>query len=189
MRKTLLLISFLLAGLMGVSQESVGFYAGFLPYNHATLKSKSTSEVITLQYSMAAPSFHAGVSLGGNSLLLEGSYSWGQRYHSSDSVAGITADHWGAHYFFGGSFLPNKRIQPMLYVGMGFSRYQEPISKLYLNIGGKARLLVCLTPRLALYAGCNYIHSVNAKYYVESDLEVEAGIIGYLKPIFRRKSR
>ena len=77
----------------------------------------------------------------------------------------------------------------MLYVGVGLSRYKEPISKLYINIGGKARLMVCLTPQLALYAGCNYYHSLNAKYYAESNIETEVGIIGFLDPIFRRRSR
>lgn len=191
--RKLFFVIFIITCMQGYSQSASGIYVGILPYNNINLKSKSSEDAFTSQFSISNPSLQIGFNLGGP-LLLECRYGKKISLQNTNTTGNIYDEHLCVNnisglMYLGGTFFPNKRVQLLLYGGGGFSHYHEPINKLMIVLSAKAQLEVFITRRFALYGGGYYLHSIRTKYFVESRYGVETGLMFYFSPAFHAKTK
>ena len=183
MKKAFILLATIFFQFVAYGQAVKGISAGITPFGHLGVRNVSEkTELLSSSYSFSSPAFH--LSYDTRRTVIEATtdlfYSK-EKLSDETGLLNMDVHHFGVYRFQGYTILPTKRIQIPIYLGIGLSYFTQAIpTKLFLDFGGRARLRVYVTNRLAIFGGGYYIlgfsGSKTAKYMTHR-YGVESGLL------------
>lgn len=189
MKKQLILFAFILSQTIAFCQVKE-FSAGITPYGHWKIReSKSKEDLLSHTYLISKPSFNVGLGWrrGYNETLFDIFYA----KESPTLTVNLdtipisfnygTIHHAALHGYRGYTILNGKRVQIPFYLGIGLSYYSQPIpTKLFIDIGGRVRMRIYVTNKIALYVGGYYLFGFSGNKtnkYIVYHSGLEAGLM------------
>lgn len=166
MKRAIILLVFILSQTIAFGQVKE-ISAGITPYGHWRIREgKSKEDLLSHTYSMSKPAFQFGLGFrsGFTESLVE------LYYAKEDPTLTVNIDtnpisfNYGTNHhvalrgYMGFTILNGARVQIPIYLGIGLSYHSQPVpTKLFLDFGGRVRMRIYITNRIALYAGGYYL--------------------------------
>jgi hypothetical protein len=186
MKKTFILVAILLFQVVAFGQVAKGISAGFTPFGRLGIKSFSDkTNILSSNYSITSPAFHLGYEWYYYSIeLLYAKEHFTFNVNDSTGVYNYnysSPHHFGLHGYRSFTILPARRVQIPISIGIGLSYFTEAIpAKLFFDVGGRIRLKVYVTNRIALYGGGYYFFGFTGNKtskYLATRYGVDAGLL------------
>lgn len=189
MKKTFILFVCILSQAIAFSQVKE-ISAGITPYGKWKIReNKSKEDLLSHTYTISKPAFNVGFGWrnGYNETVIDVFYAkeTPTLYLNPDTIPISfvygTNHHFALHGYKGFTILYGMRVQIPIYFGIGLSYYSDAVpSKLSLDFGGRVRIRIYVTNKIALYVGGNYLFGFNGnknnKYIVHQPC-LEAGLM------------
>lgn len=155
---------------------------GIAPHGHLGVRTISGKEdLLSHSYSLSKPAFHLGYGWRAGSIesLVDFFYAK-EKLIDETGFIGIETNHLALYRYQGYTILQGKRVQIPIYFGFGLSYFSQPIpTQFSFDIGGRARVRIYVTNKIALYGGGYYLFDFSGTKttkYVTNHSGLEAGL-------------
>ena len=166
MKKLFILLFIMLLQTVAWSQVKE-ISGGIVPYGQVKLKNlKLKMDLASYSHSISKPAFHIGFTIRKQEKedMYELFYAK-ENLIDETGLLNIETNHFAFYKYFGYTINHWRRVQFPIYGGIGLSCFPQRIfsSLLSINFGGRVRMRIYVTNRVALYAGGYFVIGIFAE--------------------------